>query len=352
MKRPILLATSLIVLALACRALREIPATPTSTAEPTLTITPSPTLTPTITATVPPPTPKPLTCNDDDCLDACMDRLKVVLKTQPFTPIDESQADDDSAISLMVYKVNGDEITQSSKPDVPSEYLVYQEDTEAHYRIWKYFIAILPGDQRKWIVEYQVFTDGKHNLIAWVRRSPRNPSKWILGADILDSRNPISLTENLIHEFGHLLTLNTDQLTVGRVFDYPPAQGTSECPQYASRDGCSNPDSYLNQFYRRFWKKIYPEWYKNVYEAGGWKLDWELSSGFYSRYPEQFNTAYSATSPEEDITESFSIFILNPKPAGESIADEKVLFFYEFPELVQLRSEIVNGICAYQLPAE
>jgi hypothetical protein len=51
------------------------------------------------------------------------------------------------------------------------------------------------------------------------------------------------------------------------------------------------------------------------------------------------------TNPEEDIAESWSFFILSPKPAGNTIAEQKILFFYNYSELVQLRNEILNNLC-------
>jgi hypothetical protein len=66
---------------------------------------------------------------------------------------------------------------------------------------------------------------------------------------------------------------------------------------------------------------------------------------FYKTYSDQFVTEYAATSPEEDIAEAWAFFILSPKPEQDSIANEKVLFFYEYPELVQLRQEILTPLC-------
>ena len=34
-------------------------------------------------------------------------------------------------------------------------------------------------------------------------------------------------------------------------------------------------------------------------------------------------------------------------PSGNAVAVQKLLFFYDHPDLVQLRDEIVNGICNY-----
>ena len=66
---------------------------------------------------------------------------------------------------------------------------------------------------------------------------------------------------------------------------------------------------------------------------------------FYNTYQDQFLTDYAPTSPAEDIAESWAFFVLSPKPEMNSIANEKILFFYEYPELVQLRAQILNQIC-------
>ena len=66
----------------------------------------------------------------------------------------------------------------------------------------------------------------------------------------------------------------------------------------------------------------------------------------YEKYKDQFVTDYAPTSPEEDIAESWSYFVLKPKPGSSTIANRKVLFFYEFPELVALRQQIAHNLCA------
>jgi hypothetical protein len=62
-------------------------------------------------------------------------------------------------------------------------------------------------------------------------------------------------------------------------------------------------------------------------------------------YQDQFVTDYAPTSPVEDIAESWTFFVLSPKPELNSIANEKILFFYEYPELVELRTQILKQIC-------
>ena len=47
------------------------------------------------------------------------------------------------------------------------------------------------------------------------------------------------------------------------------------------------------------------------------------------------------------MAETWAYFVLNPKPADDSVAHRKVLFFYGFPELVDLRNQIISNICAF-----
>ena len=104
------------------------------------------------------------------------------------------------------------------------------------------------------------------------------------------------------------------------------------------------PDSYLYQFYVLFWEDIHAEW-QDINLIEDEDAYYDALDDFYYAYEDRFLTDYAATNPEEDIAESFSFFVLSPRPAGDSIADQKILFFYGFPELVRLRDEIVNAIC-------
>ena len=59
-------------------------------------------------------------------------------------------------------------------------------------------------------------------------------------------------------------------------------------------------------------------------------------------------TEYAATNPSEDFAESFMVFVLKEKPAKSTAdfihKDQKILFFYDFPELVEIRDFIRNNL--------
>ena len=67
---------------------------------------------------------------------------------------------------------------------------------------------------------------------------------------------------------------------------------------------------------------------------------------FYQTHRDQFVGDYAVTHPAEDIAESFTYFVFSPKPSGNSIRERKIRFFYEYPELIRLRGEILKGACS------
>jgi hypothetical protein len=169
--------------------------------------------------------------------------------------------------------------------------------------------------------------------------------------DIVDSDDKLDLTYTLIHEYAHLLTLGPNQVTPSMaVFNNPDDndiyyEEASACPVYFPGEGCSNRDSYINAFFNRFWADIHEEWQDiNLIEDDD--EYYEALDNFYYDYEGRFLTDYAATNPEEDIAEAFSFFVLSPRPGWSTIAEEKILFFYDYPELVRLRDEIISGICS------
>lgn len=251
---------------------------------------------------------------------------------------------------LVTYSVDGDEIYDPLFEDVASDLQDEQLDEEAQRQIWDYYTTVIPAENRGTITEYAVFTDGVDNTLAAVTQAYSDPADWSLQVDIADTSDYYSLTFTLIHEYGHLLTLGPDQVPPSlAVFNNPDdndiyLQELSACPYYFPGEGCANSDSYINEFYDQFWTDIHDEWNEINLEEDE-DIYYEKLDEFYYKYEDQFVSDYAPTSPAEDIAEAWSFFILGPQPAGDTIAEEKILFFYNYPELIQLRSTILNNIC-------
>jgi hypothetical protein len=335
-----LILTSLMLLfsSLACRAATRLIIPDTPTPLPPTPIPPTP--------TVIPPTPTPTLPVEASCPLQVADILDASLN---FESSSEESLEEE--IYLATYYVDRDEIYDPSFEPVPSEFRDEQDDRAAHEDIWNLFTSLIPLDQREFVVGFSIVTDGGGDVLAAVGQSEANAEEWVLEVDILDSDDRRALTFTLLHEFAHLLTLNASQVPPNlAVFDNPfndeiYKRELAACPNYFPGEGCSNPDSYINLFFDQFWFDLYAEW-QEIDEIEDEDEYYDQLDDFYDTYEDQFLSDYSATSPAEDIAEAFAFFILEPKPSPDSVAKEKILFFHDFPELVQLRGGILNSLCA------
>lgn len=342
-KKISLAISALLFLTLACRAASNLIATETPTPiPPTATFTPTLTPTPTVTPSAT-PTPKvEVSCR------AVTDQI-IEESVYLYSPYVNRYRG--GFTSIVTYDVNGDEIDAPEFEDVEDTLRDEQSDEERHREIWSYFTRLIPLEWRDFISNFIIFTDGRSRILAGVIQSEDDPEEWALGVDIADSKDPVTLTYTLIHEFGHLLTLNSKQVEVNlAVFNNPFdekifQQEVDACPRYFTGEGCSYPESYMHGFYERFWSDIYGEWLAIVEEPDD-ETRYEMFGEFYTTYFERWVSGYAPTNPAEDIAESFSFFILAPKPEVLTTSDEKIMFFYEYPELVELRTVILGNVCA------
>jgi len=334
---------ALLFSSLACRAATRLIIPDTPTPQPTSTATFIPTLTPFL----PPATP---TVEYVASCPLVQDQIIKDSTSSSENPLNGSSTTGKDVTYIVFYTVSGDELKDPHLESVPNRLKAEQQDRASHEEIWKYFTRLIPFDQRALINGFSIITDGKNNILAAVNQSDRDPNQWELNVDFADASQKTSLTFTLLHEFGHLLTLNSDQATVDMAVYQNPDNTTiykrevDACPQYFTGEGCSKPDSYINQFFARFWTDFYAEWQTIDAEPNEDKRN-NLLDDFYHKYQDQFLTDYAPTNPAEDIAESWTFFILSPKPESDSIANQKILFFYEYPELIQLRAQILDKIC-------
>ncbi len=347
--RPVFFAALLLVLSgLACRFAEKILLDPTATPAPSATPLP-----PTSTPTPPTETPQPTfgaICPDGNCVEACLSNLGALSKTAPSEGRDGFN---NSEYDLVTYQILGDEITNPVKQPVSSGLKPFQQDEASQRQMWNYFASLIPAENRRELAEYIIFSDGEANILASVAQSDFDAARWVLRVDIVDAADPKELTYTLVHEYAHLLTLNPAQVPPSLpIFNHPDNgnvydQEVAKCDTYFPGEGCSLPDSYINQFSDQFWSNIYDEW-AQIDSISDEQEYYDALDSFYQKHQSEFVSDYAPTNPAEDIAESFSFFVLTPRPSGNTIADQKLLFFYRYPELENLRSKIIEGICSYE----
>jgi hypothetical protein len=255
---------------------------------------------------------------------------------------------------LATYSVQGNTIANPTFESVPNDLKGEQKDFTLQNEGWKIFIDLIPSENRQMVAQYNTFTDGYSNTLAAVDQTKDDPSQWILEIDVADLQDKDSLIFTMIHEYAHILTLNASQVTPDQeIVDDPENLSLQEnkaaaCKNYFTGTGCSYKDSYINAFYNRFWVDVNDEWRKIdtlQYGAEDLTLYYDALYNFYKTHQDQFVDDYATTHPTEDIAESFAYFVFGPKPIGNSIKEQKVAFFYEYPELVELRANILANLC-------
>ncbi|WP_105615228.1 hypothetical protein [Vallitalea okinawensis] len=219
---------------------------------------------------------------------------------------------------------------------------VEKDEFNIHKLLWNKVTKIYPQKYEDMIRSFEIASDGYNGTMGATAPMDDSKQTFLLSLDLADSFDANGyvsddeLTHTLIHELGHIITLNGEQ--VEELVDE-----TSK--NYTIQEGTTKTKSYLNQFYQQFWSKINDE-YMKIQDLGEEDPEQaeEEAMKFYEKYQDQFVSDYASSDPVEDIAESFIHFVLKDKPAGKTIADKKVLFFYEYEELIKVRDEIRTSL--------
>lgn len=249
--------------------------------------------------------------------------------------------------SIVCSSCNGPDSTDTS-PEIQASYTIRQNtltpifeaptiSTEHVQKVWDVFTSLIPLYARRDVATFSLFSDGADGLLAQVAGSTEDPLLWTMEVDIKDgllpdgSINP-ELPATMIHEFAHIFSLRNTQMR---------ADQTSEtCTTYFLEEGCTSPTSYLNVFYTTFWKNTIQD---HPIASTPSPRDEDIDAYYYA-HEDSFITPYAATHPVEDFAESFTYFVLENKPTNTTlIRNQKLLFFYSYPYLVELRKSIRNS---------
>lgn len=195
------------------------------------------------------------------------------------------------------------------------------EWTEEQLRaIWSEVLDILPEEASKQFQQLVLATDGAEGMASYVRNLNETGTRWELTIDPANLDDRDYFVDTIIHEYFHYVTLNSEQVT------YTNEQTMDT---YNQEGMVFRPGSYLDDFYQAFWKDYIHD--RRINQAG---------VGFFLRHNDDFLNSYAASIPSEDICESFVAFVRRDEVAGEKVWEKKVLFFYDYPELVELRATL------------
>lgn len=218
---------------------------------------------------------------------------------------------------LAQYRISEGDIALS--PDVPVR-PGGAWDLEDFHDLWAAMTAMLPPGAYDDFTRFTVFTDGTDNVLAYVIPADRRGDKWEIAVDPADAGDGEWFTETVLHEYCHYLTLNDEEV----LYDEKPSVHVYCEPGITSR-----PGSYLDDFYQAFWTGYLDD-----------LLACSDSWNFFLRHEDDFVTSYAATDPSEDIAESFTYFVVWEAPEGDAVWEQKLNFFYRYPELAEFRIQV------------
>jgi len=255
--------------------------------------------------------------------------------TEPLLP-KQSLAEVDQTLSR--YTVNGSTETFDRDYEVDANIVSYRENKGLHERMFNRFTGLIPDSRRNFVKQYTPFHGG-NEIAGYVYPLNAQRSEWNFGLDVLTmeleetnlaNAGPgdnvsIPASATVLHEYGHLLSLFQDQLDLNN----------SNCTNFDSIFGCMKDGTKLQRFFEMFWEVDYADFLQVKEQFGD-----AAGDEWYGRDETRFVTPYAATQPEEDFAESFYIFFFRQLPTGSTVEDQKVLFFYSFPDLVLLRTNV------------
>jgi len=241
---------------------------------------------------------------------------------------DVEPADARSADGAVRYIPYGDVLGPSADGEAPDE---------TAQQLWSLFSAVA-GERVDTVDVFAVYDDPDDTSMASVMRAD-DPSRWNADVNTAWIDDEAELEHTMVHEFGHILTLSTDQV--------PPVDGT--CPTVELSEGCPEPTSLLAGFQSRFWAP-----YGSTVPADDGSDDDEVAAFFREHGSfDSFVSEYAATNMVEDVAESWAEYVLSDTPGytlsdatGTSEASQKTRFFDAYPEFAAERARIRTALGA------
>jgi len=256
--------------------------------------------------------------------------------TQPEPPTTDDNFNDPESSEgqgeITLYIVDGDNLRKERDFDVKGKELEFQKDVAKHQEIWDLTKKIIPANYRAKMSHFMIFAGEGDGTARYVFSREADLSKWEMGIAIDFAyyggsfNSDGELAYSIVHEFGHILTLDDTQLD--------SSVSESNCQNYFPGEGCAKEPAYINKLHSRYWEDIADE-HSNLGE------NFDKQDAFYEKYQDRFVIGYATTHPAEDIAEVFATFVTrNGGVNGNSIAEQKIQLMYDHSELIGLRDFI------------
>lgn len=233
---------------------------------------------------------------------------------------------------ITLYTVSGNKITKKQDYEVNEGLKALQTDTQKHQKIWEQILKVVPQSHLSKINEFMIYAGDfsssadLYGALGYVFPTNNDLSTWQFGIAIdLAYQIPFNDLNNgvngtIIHEFGHIVTLNNEQVN----------SSATSCSTYSLNEGCATNDSYIYKFYTNYWKDTPSE---------------NTADQNYKANPNNYVSEYAATNISEDIAETFRVYVLSATPSDNTIVkNKKIIELNGYQNLQNLRTSIRSKI--------
>jgi len=193
----------------------------------------------------------------------------------------------------------------------------------------------------KYFKGFFIFSDGEKGLLAYASDFQNNKRGYLgidekdFGAEISNDFEKTRFYHSVVNELSRVILLGNSQI------DYTKGYTVSDIDDFETIKNLSKKDSYLLQFYSRFWNDIM---YQDDKLSNSSDTKENANKYFFLRHKSQFLSEYVSQDPFRDIIESMTRFLLEKKPTENQIKYDKIRFFYEFAEIFDIAQRIQLNI--------
>ena len=193
----------------------------------------------------------------------------------------------------------------------------------------------------KYFKGFFIFSDGEKGLLAYASDFQNNKRGYLgidekdFGAEISNDFEKTRFYHSVVNELSRVILLGNSQI------DYTKGYTVSDIDDFETIKNLSKKDSYLLQFYSRFWNDIM---YQDDKLSNSSDTKENANKYFFLRHKSQFLSEYVSQDPFRDIIESMTRFLLEKKPTENQIKYDKIRFFYEFSEIFDIAQRIQLNI--------
>lgn len=264
--------------------------------------------------------PSFVSANYNDGLNKSELLLKIELLQQQLVSLLEQQARLSRASTIdsrHIYKSDFYDGNYEALYYVDGRQLRRRDDTGVRLGdqlLWHAFVEMVGEDfiVKHDITEFRIFNDEDNWLSGFVDQ--KDDLSWVVainrfGDDLVETYDLDFNVELLLHEAAHIVFF-ADQ-------------------------------EYQEDFIDEFWSDRSAQ--RHIEDVAETKSDSKrdrLVEDLYEDNKDHFVTDYAATNPTEDLVETFVEFVISDYPNGQEVKDDKVRFFYQYPELVKWRQEL------------